>query len=271
MRASQALFVEWWPSRRAEAPASSGRSPSGPGIRCRALYSMPIMLGEGPKDPGCDGGGAGMIIALSALLLFATASYTEGADGKKARKVEVNAERLARDLLGEPSFDKMVKAVKKLSREEPEARATYYSQIMKTAWDYLASTGGGPHARNAHLLLCGRAACEPAPRGRTLPTKRRGEPVARVPGQVAPPQKLFTPPPQYTSLAYQARIEGRVIIQAVLDEQGQLTNLAVIKGLPMGLTESVLKASERWKFAPATMGGEPVPIFYVLTINLRLP
>lgn len=89
-------------------------------------------------------------------------------------------------------------------------------------------------------------------------------------GNVQPPVKLRAPRPEYTELARQARIQGVVVVQAIIDEEGWVTKVKVSKGLPMGLTEEALKAVCRWRFEPATIDGEPVSVDSTLALNFGL-
>ena len=61
-----------------------------------------------------------------------------------------------------------------------------------------------------------------------------------------------------------------MIVQAIIDKEGNVTNVKVLKGLPMGLEEEAVKAIKRWKFKPATLNGKPVDVYYNLTVNFRL-
>jgi TonB family protein len=91
-----------------------------------------------------------------------------------------------------------------------------------------------------------------------------------VGGDVTKPEKLSAPPPQYTEIARKARIQGVVIVQAIIDKTGTVTNVKVLKGLPMGLSEQAVEAIKKWKFSPATLNGKPVDVYYNLTVNFRL-
>jgi TonB family protein len=92
----------------------------------------------------------------------------------------------------------------------------------------------------------------------------------RVGGDVQPPVKVSAPSPQYTEIARKARIQGVVIVEAIIDKQGNVTNVKVLKGLPMGLDSAAADAVKKWKFKPATLNGKPVAVIYNLTVNFRL-
>ncbi len=92
----------------------------------------------------------------------------------------------------------------------------------------------------------------------------------RVGGDVKPPEKIFYPSPQYTEIARKARIQGVVIVEAIIDKEGKVTNVKVLKGLPMGLDQAAVDAVSRWTFKPATLNGKPVAVIYNLTVNFQL-
>lgn len=92
----------------------------------------------------------------------------------------------------------------------------------------------------------------------------------RVGGDVKAPAKIYSPSPQYTEIARKARITGVVIVEAIIDKQGNVTNVKVLKGLPMGLDQSAVEAVKRWRFEAATLNGKPVAVIYNLTINFQL-
>jgi len=97
-----------------------------------------------------------------------------------------------------------------------------------------------------------------------------GDAPIMVGGEVKAPEKITAPQPQYTEIARKARIQGVVIVQAIIDRDGNVTNVKVLKGLPMGLEESAVDAIKQWKFKPATLNGRPVTVYYNLTVNFKL-
>jgi len=92
----------------------------------------------------------------------------------------------------------------------------------------------------------------------------------QVGGDVKAPEKISQIRPQYTEIARKARIQGVVIVKAIIDKTGSVTNVKVLKGLPMGLEEEAIKAIKQWKFKPATLNGKPVDVYFNLTVNFRL-
>jgi protein TonB len=94
--------------------------------------------------------------------------------------------------------------------------------------------------------------------------------VRRVGGEVTPPRAISRVPPKYTEEARQARIQGIVILEAVIDPRGEVKSVRVLKGLPLGLDGAAVEAVKRWKFEPARLQGQPVAVYFILTVNFKL-
>lgn len=94
-------------------------------------------------------------------------------------------------------------------------------------------------------------------------------PPYRVEGEVKAPEKISGAAPVYTELARKAHISGAVIVEAIIDEQGNVTHPRVLQGQPMGLDRSAVEAMQTWKFKPATLKGKPVKVYYVLTVRFK--
>jgi len=94
--------------------------------------------------------------------------------------------------------------------------------------------------------------------------------IYRVGGEVTPPVVQSRIAPKYTEAARRARVTGIVILETVVDRQGDVVQARVLKGLPMGLDQAALDAVSQWKFRPATRGGQPVDVYFILTVNFRV-
>jgi protein TonB len=85
-----------------------------------------------------------------------------------------------------------------------------------------------------------------------------------------PPELLYEVRPRYPEPARSARIEGVVILDLVIDTKGRVASITVLRGLPLGLTESAVDAVERWRFEPSAFNGRPVAVRYILTVRFTL-
>jgi protein TonB len=84
------------------------------------------------------------------------------------------------------------------------------------------------------------------------------------------PEPLQPIRPQYTEIARRAGLQGTVIVEAVIDEQGRATNVRLLRGLPMGLERAAVEAIQRCPFKPAMMGNRPVKVYFNLTVNFTI-
>ena len=117
------------------------------------------------------------------------------------------------------------------------------------------------------VLLLGGGAL--AAQEQELPVEGEPPPL-RVGEGVSRPEKISGRPPVYTDLARKAGVTGTVIVEAIIDENGDVTNARVLKGLPMGLDQASLDAVTAWKFKPARFEGRPVKVYYTLTVSFQI-
>ena len=75
--------------------------------------------------------------------------------------------------------------------------------------------------------------------------------------------------PQYPPLARQARIQGTVVLQAVIGKDGTVQNLHVLSGHPM-LTQAAVDAVRQWRYKPYYLNGEPVEVDTQINVNFTL-
>jgi TonB family protein len=76
-------------------------------------------------------------------------------------------------------------------------------------------------------------------------------------------------PPSYPPDARAARIQGSVVIHAVIDKSGNIGNLTVISGHPL-LAQAALDAVKQWKYRPYLLNGNPVEVDTQITVNFSL-
>lgn len=75
---------------------------------------------------------------------------------------------------------------------------------------------------------------------------------------------------EYPELARRAGIEGRVIIQFIVNEKGEVENPRVLRGIGGGCDEAALKVVKQAKFKPGMQRGRPVRVQYSLPIVFKL-
>jgi TonB family protein len=99
------------------------------------------------------------------------------------------------------------------------------------------------------------------------------QPVQKTPlrphSGIKPPQRLVNVAPVYPVVALSARKEGIVIIDATIDEQGNVTETRILRSIPL-LDEAAVAAVRQWKFSPTLLNGVPVPIVMTVTVNFKL-
>lgn len=75
--------------------------------------------------------------------------------------------------------------------------------------------------------------------------------------------------PAYPPLARAARIQGSVVLQAIISKTGTIQNLQALSGHPM-LVPSALDAVRQWRYRPYFLNGEPVEVETQITVNFIL-
>ncbi|MGH7896585.1 MAG: energy transducer TonB, partial [Candidatus Binatia bacterium] len=96
-----------------------------------------------------------------------------------------------------------------------------------------------------------------------------GEPIAA--GRAArPPVLLEKQLPEYPSTARAAGISGEVVLGAVLDQQGRIEEVDVLRSVA-ALDEAAIRAVKRWRFQPATDdAGRPIRVTLKIPIRFTL-
>jgi protein TonB len=93
-------------------------------------------------------------------------------------------------------------------------------------------------------------------------------PVRLHPGMTAP-VKVVDAAPVYPPIARTAHVQGVVILEAVLDVEGRVDSVRVLRSIAL-LDQSAVDAVKRWRFTPALLNGQPVSVVMTVTVNFTL-
>jgi protein TonB len=94
-------------------------------------------------------------------------------------------------------------------------------------------------------------------------------PLIRPGGSIRPPQKIVDVAPIYPQIARAAHVEGVVILEAVIAEDGSVREVRVLRSNPL-LDAAAMEAVHQWRFTPTLLNGEPVPVVMTVTVGFRL-
>jgi protein TonB len=83
------------------------------------------------------------------------------------------------------------------------------------------------------------------------------------------PVKTTDVAPVYPVIAKQTHVQGVVILEAVLNAQGGVESVRVLRSIPL-LDQAAVDAVQRWRFTPALLNGQAVPVVMTVTVNFTL-
>jgi len=116
------------------------------------------------------------------------------------------------------------------------------------------------------------AASAPAPEqpGEQQPAVREGD-LVELGGDVVPPEAVYSPKPAYPPLAARQRIGGTVFLEVLVDENGSVQDVKVLRGVKpdLGLDAAAASAVRSWRYKPATKGGVRVKVRTTQVIPFR--
>jgi protein TonB len=98
------------------------------------------------------------------------------------------------------------------------------------------------------------------------PTAKR---VQLVGGSVQAAKIISQSNPVYPVLARQAGIQGEVVLRAIIDDEGRVSELQVVSGSPL-LVRAALDAVKTWRYQPTLLNGEPVEVDTTITVSFVL-
>jgi TonB family protein len=96
-----------------------------------------------------------------------------------------------------------------------------------------------------------------------------GREPLRVGGNVQDSKLIHRVDPEYPELARRARIEAMVMLEVLVNEQGEVANIRVIRGHPL-LVQAAIDAVKQWRYSPTYLNGEAVPVIATQTVIFKL-
>jgi protein TonB len=93
--------------------------------------------------------------------------------------------------------------------------------------------------------------------------------TVRVGGDVKPPRLLYRIDPDYPVVAKISRIQGDVVIDAIIDAKGHVVQMRLVSGPPL-LTRAAMDALGHWRYQPTLLNGEPVAVEFRVVVDFTL-
>ena len=88
----------------------------------------------------------------------------------------------------------------------------------------------------------------------------------RVGGQIKPPTLVHRVEPTYPPMAVSAHVQGIVILEAIVDAEGRVTDVKVLRSVNLMLDREAVAAVRQWRYSPVVLNGTAVP--FVLSVSL---
>jgi TonB family protein len=106
--------------------------------------------------------------------------------------------------------------------------------------------------------------------GSVAPVTNAGGSALRIGGGVSAPKLISQSEPGYSEEARAAKIQGSVLLSVVVDEQGSLRDIKVVRPIGYGLDEKAIETVQHWKFQPAMKDGHAVAVQSRIEVTFRL-
>jgi protein TonB len=100
------------------------------------------------------------------------------------------------------------------------------------------------------------------------PAPQAQEPI-RVGGRIKMPAKIKDAAPIYPPIAQAARVQGTVILEAVIGVDGRVQNVRVLRSIPL-LDQAAIDAVRQWEYSATLLNGVPVPVVMTVTVTFTL-
>ena len=187
--------------------------------------------------------------------------------------------------MGEPATPSLVEAMRHPSAEVRRLLAEVAGIVPGAAASARAglvrlSADPDPGVRAAAVQALGGDAGPTPPHESAPPeaaTVRKATPkgggaaakAVRVGGTIPEPRKIKDVRPVYPDIAYQARVQGYVVLECTIGADGAVSEVTVVRGHPL-LDEAAVEAVRQWVYEPVVLNGLPVPVIMTVTVSFRV-
>ena len=103
----------------------------------------------------------------------------------------------------------------------------------------------------------------------SIPKPAEEQKPRRVGGDIKPPERTVYKAPQYPPAAQAARIEGTVTLEAIIDAEGVVQNVKVLKSMPL-LDRAAIEAVQLWRYTPTRLNGVAIPVVMTVRVTFTL-
>lgn len=100
------------------------------------------------------------------------------------------------------------------------------------------------------------------------PMLRPSAPPPRV-SRIMEGSLIYKVQPSYPALAKATRVQGQVVLRAVISRTGTIESLQVVSGHPL-LVRAAIDAVRQWRYRPYVLNGDPVEVETEVTVNFVL-
>lgn len=109
----------------------------------------------------------------------------------------------------------------------------------------------------------------PRPPSPPLVEARPAAQILRVGQGIREPKRIAGAPPEYPAFARASRVQGVVMLEAVINERGAIERVKVLKSVPL-LDAAAIAAVKEWRYTPTLLNGVPISVLMTITINFTL-
>jgi periplasmic protein TonB len=95
------------------------------------------------------------------------------------------------------------------------------------------------------------------------------QPPIRLHRGIEPPKKIKDATPVYPPIARSVGVEGVVILEAIIDADGNVASVQVLRSIQL-LDHAAVDAVRQWKYTPALLNGKAVPVIVTVTVSFSL-